>query len=71
MASDNWYKNEDTDQIWWLDTPDEVGLWLFSFDKRKVFNMFEDYPKALTPEQRDIFDKENPDWAAFFADRVG
>lgn len=66
---DNWYKNNPTDVIWWKDTPDGVGEWLFSFDKKTVFNMFADYPKALTPEQKQIFDKENPEWADFFKDR--
>lgn len=67
--SDSWYKNNDTDTIWWKDTPDQVGVWLFSFDKKTVFNMFRDYPKALTLEQKQIFDKENPEWADFFKDR--
>lgn len=66
---DNWYKNNPTDVIWWKDTPDGVGEWLFSFDKKTAFNMFADYPKALTPEQKQIFDKENPEWADFFKDR--
>lgn len=47
----------------------DKGEWLFSFDKKTVFNMFADYPKALTPEQKQIFDKENPEWADFFKDR--
>ena len=64
------YKNEDSDQIWWVDDPDTIGVWLFSFDKEKVFNMFEDYPDALTPEQKEIFDRENPYWADFFRDRT-
>ena len=68
MLSD-FYKNNNTDQIWWVDNLDEKGLFLFSFDKKKIFNLFEDYPHALTEEQRKIFDKENPHWKEFFADR--
>lgn len=64
--SNNWCKNNKNDQIWWLDNPDSKGEWLFSFDKKKVFNMFEDYPHNLTHEQKEIFDKENPYWADFF-----
>lgn len=70
MLSDSWYKNELTDSIWWLDNADEkVGEWVFSFDKVHTFNMFADYPHKLTPEQKEIFDRENPYWADFFADR--
>ena len=61
--SSEWYKNEDSDTIWWKETPDTIGVWLFSFDKKRVFNLFEDYPQNLTPEQKAIFDKENPEWA--------
>jgi hypothetical protein len=63
---DRWYKNNKTDKIWWKDTPDQVGVWIFSFDKSNEFNMFSDYPDKLTPEQKSIFDKENPYWADFF-----
>lgn len=69
MSNDNFYKNNPDDLIWWKDTPGKVGVWLFSFDKKKVFNMFRDYPHELTPEQKKIFDRENPDWADFFSDR--
>jgi hypothetical protein len=62
-VSNKWYKNEDSDTIWWQDTPDETGVWLFSFDKKQVFNLFADYPQNLTPEQKAIFDRENPEWA--------
>lgn len=65
----NWYKNKPTDKIWWLDNPNKVGEWLFSFDKKKTFNMFADYPHALTKEQKAIFDEENPYWKDFFKDR--
>ena len=70
MQSNKWYKNEPTDKIWWLDNTDEkVGEWIFSFDKETAFNMFADYPHKLTAEQKEIFDKENPFWKEFFADR--
>jgi len=70
MPSDKWYKDNPDDKIWWLDNSDEVvGEWIFSFDKKKRFNMFSDYPKKLTKEQKEIFDKENPYWANFFIDR--
>lgn len=72
MPSENeemeWYKNEETDQIWWIDD-DTIGEWKFSFDKVHIFNMFADYPWKLTPEQKAIFDRENPYWADFFKDR--
>lgn len=56
-------------KIWWLDTSDRVGEFLFSFDREKVFNLFADYPHNLTPEQKEIFNKENPYWKNFFKDR--
>lgn len=66
--SSEWYKENKGDLIWWKRT-DAIGVWEFSFDKVKVFNMFEDYPWKLTKEQKKIFDKENPYWADFFKDR--
>lgn len=67
MSSDRFYKEKPTDQIWWVDnTGGKVGEHLFSFDKKKVFNLFADYPHNLTPKQKEIFDRENPFWADFF-----
>ena len=63
------YKNEDTDQIWWVDNSETDGEHLFSFDKKKIYNLFADYPHNLTAEERKIFDKENPFWKEFFKDR--
>lgn len=63
------YKNNETDVIWWMDNFDKKGEWLFSFDKRNVFNLFADYPYNLTKRQKEIFDKENPYWRDFFKDR--
>lgn len=64
----NWYKNKESDRIWWKDT-DSVGEWIFSFDKETEYNMFADYPHNLAPEQKAVFDKENPEWVDFFKDR--
>ncbi len=62
-------KHNPTDKIWWVDNPDVVGEWLFTFDKNTIFNMFRDYPFKLSPKQKAIFDEENPEWANFFKDR--
>jgi hypothetical protein len=66
------YKEKPTDKVYWVEQPDEekkIGEFLFSFDKKKIFNLFADYPHALTAEQKRIFNKENPFWADFFAYR--
>lgn len=65
-----WFKNNPDDSIWWLNNPDRVGEWIFSFDQEETFSMFSDYPDKLTPEQKKIFDEENPEWADFFRDRI-
>jgi len=65
----DFYKNNPNDKIWWVDNLETIGEWLFTFDKKTIFNMFSDYPHKLTPEQKAIFDKENPEWAKFFSDR--
>ena len=70
MASNKrkFYKNNQTDIIWWVET-DLKGVWEFSFDRKTVFNMYQDYPWKLTPEQKAIFDRENPYWKEYFSDR--
>lgn len=71
MANEvKFYKNKHKDTIWWVDNTNEsVGEWIFTFDKKTMFNMFADYPYKLTKEQKEVFDKENPYWADFFKDR--
>ena len=54
------YKNNRSDVIWWLDNSDVVGEFVFTFDKKNLFNMFADYPHKLTSEQKEIFDKKIP-----------
>lgn len=70
MEEKIFYKENPDDKIWWVDNSrDYKGLWEFSFDKKKIFNLFRDYPFKLTPQQKEIFDRENPYWAKFFKDR--
>lgn len=60
VALSDWYKNNPDDLIWWRDNLDKDGEFLFSFDRQRTFNFFADYPQELTPEQKAIFDRENP-----------
>jgi len=53
----------------WIRNPEKKGEFLFTFDGKKVFNLFRDYPHELTAEQKLIFDAKNPYWAEFFKDR--
>lgn len=42
---------------------DIEGPWEFSFDRKKIYNLWTDYWN-LTPEERDILNKEHPVMAA-------
>ena len=58
------YKKKRDDKIWWLkETGSEHK---FSFDKEKIYELKKDYPYGLNPEQKEIFDNENPFWAKYF-----
>lgn len=60
------YKNKESDRITWIENTDNIGEHLFTFDGKKIFNIFADYPHNLSAEEKAIFDKENPEWANFF-----
>lgn len=62
-------KNRKTDVIFWVDNCDYIGQHLFTFNKRKIYNLFRDYPYNLTAEQKEIFDRENPYCRKYFAER--
>ena len=61
-----WYKKHKHDKVWWLKQPDVIGELIISFDKKKKIHLFGEYDK-MTPEEKTIFDKENPYWAGFFS----
>ena len=55
-------------KTWWVDT-DKVGEFLFTLDKKNVYNLFRDYPDKLSVEDWVTFSEDNPYWAKFFKDR--
>ena len=73
----DFYHQNDGDLVWWTMSGEiidgefyqDLGVHLFSFDKKKVYNLFSDYPHALSKEELEIFNKENPFWVEFFSDR--
>ena len=65
----DFYKHNESDTIFWVDNVDNVGEFLFSFDKKKIYNLFADYPHNLSEAERRVFDKENPYWHDLFKDR--
>ncbi len=74
------YKKHKGDKVYWVDhwvsvgpNPEDVerplGELLVSFDRKRLFSLWSDYPWRFTPEQKALFDKENPYWADFFRGR--
>ncbi len=64
------FKKNESDKIWWVREVNSTNdLLFFSFDKEKTYDLFNDYPKNMTPEEVEIFDKENEYWAKYFEDR--
>lgn len=70
------YKDEDhpENKIWKVEKFSEdgdliIGQLLYSFDKKKIFNLWKDYPQNFSKEEKELFDKENPYWAEFFKDK--
>lgn len=53
------YKRKPTDKIWWI-KDDQIGAMRFSFDRKRTYNLFLDYPK-LPRDLKSIFDRENPE----------
>ncbi len=71
MPSNKFYHANENDAIWWLcNENEEKGAFVFSFDQKKLYNLFRDYPYALTREEKELFDSENPFWKDFFRDRI-
>lgn len=67
MLSD-FYKDKPENTIWRVRDLERVGRHLFSFDKKKIYNLWQDYPHNFTAEEKEIFDREYPYWAELLAD---
>ena len=65
------YRKGPDKRVWWKHNDDTIGVHEFSFDRKKVYNLFRDYPWALSAEEQIIFDQDEEFWADFFADRRG
>ena len=63
----DFYKDSEDSKVWWIYKIDVIGEILFSFDKKKIYNIFLDYPHNMTEEEVKIFDSENPFWTDFFS----
>lgn len=53
------YKNNEDDKIYWVDNVETVGEHEFTFDKKKIYNLFADYPHNLTLEEKEILNIAN------------
>jgi hypothetical protein len=64
-----WEKEKPNDSVWWLvEKTEEIDDddYVFSFDKKKRYHLFADYPDKLSPEERAVFDAEFPVWKEYF-----
>lgn len=60
-------KKNAKNKIWWTSKIDTLGELSISFDREKIYNLFEDYPYNMTEEEIAILKKEEPYWAKFFS----
>lgn len=61
-----WYKENESDKIWWYFGDELIEKSIFSFDKKKKYRLLIDYPFGLTKEELEIFNKENPLWVKLY-----
>jgi len=63
------YKRNPKDKIYWYNFLDgNIGTYVFSFDKKKAYYLFGDYPDNMTPEEVALFNKENPYWVKLLSE---
>lgn len=65
----DWYKENAESKVWWIDKLGDFGDYTFSFDRKKIYHLFLDYPQNLTKEEKAIFDEDEPYWREFLKSR--
>lgn len=66
ISINGWYKHN---KVYWKDNTN-IGEHIFSFDMKKEYNLFSDFPYKLTPEEVDIFIESELYWAEYFEIRI-
>lgn len=51
-------KKNKNSKIWWTNKIGVTGELNISFDRKKIYNLFEDYPYNMTKEEIEVFEKE-------------
>lgn len=64
------YRKDKDSKVWWAYVEGYKGIHIFSFDRKKTFNLFRDYSYKLTEEEKRMFDECEPFWARFFNNRT-
>lgn len=54
---ENFSKENKDSRVWWTGKLNEIGPLYISFDKKKIYNLFEDYPYNMTIEEIEILEK--------------
>lgn len=67
---EDFYRHSKNDRVYWTAPIDTIGQICFSFDRKKIYNLFSDFPHRLSKADIDIFCEENPYWASFFENRL-
>ena len=64
------FKESKKHKIWQVNEKDAIGSLLITFDKKKVYNLWTDFPLKFKQSEIEIIKEEMPYWYDFFNDRM-